>query len=126
MDTIAVSSSGENTGTASVNDVETSVPGISVVQVAIPNQPVQVLVEEIWRYFTENWLSMYWSPISYDTFATMLKSWRERGTVASSVTNSFNVTFRNYVLELWTNDISHATMLEFTLRRKNIGKRSVF
>ena len=49
MDTIAVSSSGEDTGTASVNDVETSVPGISVVHVAIPNQPVQVLVEEVRR-----------------------------------------------------------------------------
>ena len=47
MDTIAVSSSGEDAGTASVNDVETSVPGISVVQVAIPNQPVQVLVEGV-------------------------------------------------------------------------------
>lgn len=45
MDAIAVSSSADDAGTAaSVNDVETSVPGISVVQVAIPNQPVQVLV----------------------------------------------------------------------------------
>ena len=43
MDTLAVSSA-EESGTTSVNDVETSVPGISVVQVAIPNQPVQVLV----------------------------------------------------------------------------------
>ena len=50
MDTIAVSS-GEDTGTASVNDVETSVPGISVVQVAIPNKPVKVLV---WCCFTED------------------------------------------------------------------------
>ena len=88
METIAVSSSGEDTGTASVNDVETSVPGISVVQVAIPNQPVQVLVEEIWRYFTQNCMSMYWPLMSYDTFATMLKSLRERGTVVSSVTKS--------------------------------------
>ena len=60
METIAVSSSGEDTGTASVNDVETSVPGISVVQVAIPNQPVQVLVEEIWRYFTESCTGYHW------------------------------------------------------------------
>ena len=43
MDTLAVSSA-EESGTTSVNDVETSVPGISVVQVAIPNQAVQVLV----------------------------------------------------------------------------------
>ena len=58
---------------------------------------------------------LYWLPLSY---ATMLKFWRERGAVASSMIKSFNLTFRNYVLEPWTNDISHATMLGFTLRRK--------
>lgn len=51
MDTLAVSSA-EDSGTTSVNDVETSVAGISVVQVAIPNQPVQVFVVIVWCHFS--------------------------------------------------------------------------